>query len=60
MSSSQENEHDAWWPGYRVATETAVDLIKRHMTENPNITLKDLVLRIKVNALTQHKSLADE
>ena len=51
MSEIKKKEHDAWIRGFRTGTQSAIDVINRHVKENNIISFKELILRIKVNQL---------
>lgn len=47
----KQKEHDAWWRGFKVGSQNSIDVVKRQLTENPQMKLSDLIVRMKVSAL---------
>lgn len=51
---------DEWLFGYISGEQSVIEAVKRAMKENPNMPLKDLLVRIKVAALTRKPQVDDE
>lgn len=51
---------DQWLSGYLAGAQTIVEAVEYEMNENPNMPLKDLLVRIKVAALTRVNEAKDE
>lgn len=53
MNDIQQKEHEAWWRGFKVGTENAIEFVTRHLKENPRMPIEDLILRVKVSAINK-------
>lgn len=60
ISDAKKEMHESWWRGYCFGFDAGFDAVKRAYTENSNMPLKDVMLRMKVAKLTRIPEVANE